>query len=59
MKSVFWETGMLIFCMFVFWAWTKDVIGSIIINLLIWVIKILGLSIYDWIWENNIKWGKK
>ena len=58
-KSFIWETLMLIFCIVVIWIWTGSFIDSLGINIFIYIFKIIGLSFYDWVWENKITWEKK
>lgn len=55
-KGFMWETIMLGVCVFIIWLWTGSILASLGINLLIYVIKVIGLSFYDWVWENKIKW---
>jgi len=58
-KGFLWETIMLIFCILVIWIWTGSFLTSLGMNCVIYIFKVIGLGIYDWVWENKIKWGRK
>jgi len=57
-KSILWELGMFVVCSFIIYLWLNNLSDAIFINFFLLVIKITGLSIYDYVWENKIRWGK-